>query len=298
MQILLTGGASFIGLAITRLLAENGFNVIATFKGRSTDSIRELELKYSNVKYVCLDISDRQAFLKLPGRIDAVIHCAAVSPSTNATVDNMISGNIIGTRNVHSYGLDAEAKLIVFLSSISVYGEIKDSVVNETTGIRNPSFYGVSKYLGERILASNSHELPVIALRLPGVVGSGALNSWIPTLVHKMQQGLPIRVRNAEDLFNSVIHVKNLAIFILNILKIPLLTGFHAFPIASVGEMPKYKIVRLFHDRLLSNAPVEVDNTTECSSLISSVYALDNFKYTPWSVERVLSEYCMDILIK
>lgn len=298
MQILVTGGASFIGLATTRLLAENGFNIIATFKGLPTDTIRELELKYPNVKYVCLDISDKQAFLKLPGRIDVVIHCAATSPSSTATVDNMISGNVIGTRNVQSYGLDAKAKLIVFLSSISVYGQIKDSVINETTGICNPSFYGASKYLGERILASNSRELSVIALRLPGVVGSGAVNSWMPALVQKMQLGLPIRVHNPEDLFNSVIHVKNLAFFILNILKSPLLTGFHAFPIASVGEIPKSKIIKIFHDRLLSNAPIEVENTTECSSLISSEYALNNFKYTPWSVERAISEYCMDILIK
>ena len=74
-------------------------------------------------------------------------------------------------------------KRFIFFSSLSVYGEIKDSIVHETTPILNPGPYGASKLFGEACLKEAEKEMPSIALRLPAVLGKGARRHWLANIL-------------------------------------------------------------------------------------------------------------------
>jgi nucleoside-diphosphate-sugar epimerase len=296
MHVLLTGAGSFIGLIVAEVLAKAGLRVTATYRGESTSVISRCEFNYPNVKFKCIDITNIDSFSSLPARVDAVIHMAAIAPSSIASMDEMLLCNVIGSRNVQQYGIAAEAKCIIYLSSLSVYGNIEDPIVDENTRINNPELYGAGKYFAERMFASTSDDVSTFAIRLPGVVGMGAFRSWIPKLVLQLQAGLPIKIYASETPFNSVVHVSDLANLILDILQKPSLGGFHAFPIAASGEMSKGKIVNFLHEKLHSKSSISMEIGINRYYFISSKYARDKFGYCPMHIEDLLYKYSSECM--
>jgi nucleoside-diphosphate-sugar epimerase len=296
MHVILTGGGSFIGLTVIEVLAKAGFRVTATYRGEATSAINRCQSSYPNVKFKCVDITKKNNFTRLPVRIDAVIHMAAVAPSPITNIDKMILCNMIGTRNIQRYGISAKAKCIIFMSSLSVYGNIEDSIVDENTRINNPDLYGAAKYLGERILASTADKMSVFAIRLPGVVGKGAFRSWMPKLVNQLQAGLPVKIYDPEMPFNSVIHVADLSNLIVTLLEKNALRGFHAFPFAASDAIPKAKIVTFLLEKLHSNSSVSMEAKGNKIYVVSSKYVENKFGYFPMSTKDLLAEYCLDFI--
>ena len=59
-------------------------------------------------------------------------------------------------------------KYIINLSTISIYGNIKDKVLSENYKPLNPDILGITKNAGEKILEHSN--IKFINLRLPGVL--------------------------------------------------------------------------------------------------------------------------------
>jgi nucleoside-diphosphate-sugar epimerase len=102
------------------------------------------------------------------------VHVAAASTARPGGIDDFITCNVIGARNVVRYAHAARIKKVIYTSSISVYGDIYEPYLQETYAITNPDDYGLTKYLAERVFAE-TEGLPCVALRLPGISGKGAI---------------------------------------------------------------------------------------------------------------------------
>ena len=92
MNILITGGAGFIGSHTYVVLKENGFNpiIIDNFSNSSTHVIQQLEtICQSAVVYYHLDVNDPNAYDQVfnEHKIDGIIHFAA-SKAVGESVEN------------------------------------------------------------------------------------------------------------------------------------------------------------------------------------------------------------------
>ena len=184
MNILVTGGAGYIGSHTCILLIEAGYSVIVfdNFSNSSRESINRVEkIVGQSIPIIEGDIRSHSDLEKIFNKykIDAVIHFAglkAVGESVEKPLkyyDNNVSGTITLCEVMAKNG----CKSIVFSSSATVYGTPASNPITEDflvgKGITNP--YGRSKYIIEEILRDvfiSDKSWKVVLLRYFNPVGA------------------------------------------------------------------------------------------------------------------------------
>jgi UDP-glucuronate 4-epimerase len=168
MNVLVTGGAGLIGMALRKTLAERGHVVTAidvTDFGRADPG---LDIMSINDDGALVDLFARRAF-------DAVIHCGAISGPMMARGDPMkiVEVNIEGTALLLDFSLRHRLRRFVLCSSISVYGNVGKAVITEDTPLRPTSVYAASKVAGEQLVQAFAAEygLSGVSLRIGRVYG-------------------------------------------------------------------------------------------------------------------------------
>jgi nucleoside-diphosphate-sugar epimerase len=295
LTVLLTGITSFIGRHLAHHLAQSDIKVVATYRSDNQHQFESQLANFRTLELIQLDLLEEIGFDRLPSTVDAVVHVAGVSAAPNISNDQMLAINVAGTRNVQRYATRAKACKFIYCSSLSIHGIVNSGIVDERTPIFDPTLYGATKYLGERILEEVSDCLPTIAIRLPGVLGPGAHRAWIPTLVDKMVSSEDVSIHSPNAGFNNAVHVHDLSKFIIQVLRKQSWHGFAAFPIGAAGEMTISEIAHLLQNRLASTSRLlEVDSTRQ-PFVIDSIYAVKHFGYVPTPIETLLLHYLDDL---
>jgi nucleoside-diphosphate-sugar epimerase len=294
MQIVLTGANSFLGRHVTAYLARQGHKVFGTFRseGAAVAALRGT-VDRERLSLHALDIADASAFAALPARVDAVVHIAGISTAPGVGLDEMLACNVAGGRNVLRYALDAGARKVVYASTLSVYGHIADPQVSENTPVSEPDVYGASKYLAERMFAERASELPVAAIRLPGILGNGAHRAWIPTLVEKIAADRDITIFNPDSSFNNAAHVDDLARLVEGMLAADW-NGFHAFPVGASGATTVRAAVESLFAAAGKPARIGVGPARSSGFTISSDYARRVFGYHPQDIGDMVGGYARE----
>lgn len=183
MQILVTGGAGYIGSHTCVELLNAGYDVIVVdnlynSNQKAIDRIEQITQK--KVKFYKEDILDKEALKKIfsENQINAVIHFAglkAVGESVQKPVE-YYTVNIAGTLNLIDVMRTYGCKNIIFSSSATVYGEPAQIPITEACPkgtCTNP--YGWTKWMLEQILTdvhTSDPEWNVILLRYFNPIGA------------------------------------------------------------------------------------------------------------------------------
>jgi nucleoside-diphosphate-sugar epimerase len=293
-KILITGGMSFIGRHLVQSLTNTEIQLIVTYKNINQNLILLQDKNNTNIEWIQLDITKEEDFLKLPSNIDVIIHVAGISVTEKVSIDEMLKTNVIGIRNLQKYALRARANKFIYTSSLSIHGKINEDVVNENTPINDPDAYGISKYLGERLLAETADVVPAVAIRLPGVIGLGAHRAWLPTLVDKMKRNEEIYIYNPNTYFNNAIHVSDLNLLIRKIVNKNAYTGFAAFPVGASDKIKVIEIANTLKKELNSKSQFKIVDALKSSFLIDSKIAELKFEYEPKNIKLLIEKYAKE----
>lgn len=148
-NILITGGAGFIGSHVCDLLIQNGYNVIIV-DNLSSGFNSNLN---KNAKFYNLDINSKNLEnVFKENKIDYVFHFAAqasVSFSTNNPTEDATE-NILGSINVLKCSKKYGIKKFITISTAAVYGLPEYLPVDEKHPVTCLSFYGLSKLTMEK----------------------------------------------------------------------------------------------------------------------------------------------------
>lgn len=168
-NVLITGGAGFIGSHIVDLLIQNDYSV---FVVDNLSSGSESNLN-SAVKFYNLDInSEKLEDVFAQNKIDYVFHLAA-QPSVSSSIKNPTQDateNILGSINVLKFAKKYGVKKFVTASTAAVYGIPKYLPVDEAHSMECLSFYGISKLTMEKYI--QLFGVDYIIFRLANVYGS------------------------------------------------------------------------------------------------------------------------------
>ena len=127
-QILITGGAGFIGSHVADELLEAGYRVrvldILSPQVHGPDAVRPAYLD-PDVELMIGDVRDREMMDKALRRVDAVFHFAAMVGVAQSMyeIDRYTSVNNFGTANFLQSLIEHPVERLIIASSMSIYGE-------------------------------------------------------------------------------------------------------------------------------------------------------------------------------
>jgi len=173
MNYLITGGAGFLGTALSNRLARQGHTVRA-LDDCSTGNPSGLA---SQVEFVKGDVNDKPLLWTLLRDVDCVFHLAALVsvPESSLFPSEYNRINVAGTVNLMEAIRDAKVKRIVFGSSGAIYGKLDHVPYKETDEVQPGSPYAVSKLAAEYYIKEISNEAGVeaVILRIFNAYGPG-----------------------------------------------------------------------------------------------------------------------------
>jgi UDP-glucose 4-epimerase len=189
-EVVVTGGAGFIGSHLCRTLIDQGAKVTA-FDNLSSGKIDFIkDLMDDGLKFVQGDIRDTTALEKATRNSEVIFHLAAQTsvPFSMEDAKEDCEVNVVGTLNVLEAAKKADAR-VVFSSSCAVYGNPEKRPTPETYPTHPISFYGLSKFVGENYCCfyQENYGLEVVMLRIFNVYGPNG-HGVLPDFLNKLKK--------------------------------------------------------------------------------------------------------------
>ena len=172
-NILITGGAGYIGSHLAEHLIKKKINVIIV--DNLSSGFKKLINKKS--KFYKVDIQKTKKIKKiiLSHNIDSVIHLAAnlIIGEGEKNPKKYFKNNVIGTKNLLKACENSSVKNFVFSSTAAIYKEGQYKV-NEDSIIKPKSVYGKTKIKAERIIKNfcSKNKINYAILRYFNIAGS------------------------------------------------------------------------------------------------------------------------------
>jgi len=174
-NVLITGGAGYIGSHVVELITKTKSNVIIL------DNLVTGFRKLINKKAIFIkeDIKNTKKLSKIikKYKIDTIIHLAAYLNINEAESKKKkyYKNNVIGTLNLIKSCKNSHVKNIIYSSSCSIYGNVNGSV-GEGKKPNPKGYYAFTKYKAEQIIKKYSKKFnyKYIILRYFNVAGSSS----------------------------------------------------------------------------------------------------------------------------
>jgi len=184
-NILVTGGAGFIGSHLTERLLADGADVLAVDDCSNGDRDRVPD----DAEFLEADLTDPDALSGHLGTVDLVFHLAASKHVDTDRPHGQFDDNTRMTRNILEAMADADVTEIAYTSSSTVYGEAPRPTPEDYAPLEPISAYGASKLADEGLLSAraHSHDLTVWNDRFANVVGARLRGAVIPDFIEKLQ---------------------------------------------------------------------------------------------------------------
>lgn len=158
LNILLTGGAGFIGVHTLISLIDNGFNpiVLDNLSNSTVSGIKRVEeIKSRSIKFYKGDIRDSSILKEIfsTNEIKGVIHFAGLKAVGESCEDPYLyyDNNVIGTLILIKEMENAGITNLVFSSSATVYGDPLTLPIKEDAQLFPSNPYGQTKLMVEKI---------------------------------------------------------------------------------------------------------------------------------------------------
>ncbi len=190
LPILITGATGFIGSRLTERLLALGVRVRILARSRE----KAAPLAALGAEVIVGDLTDSTVVQTLCDGCRLVCHGAAWL-GTPYTKEVAWKVNVTGTAALAAAAVRAKVTRFVHLSSIAVYGPVREGVITEDwplwTGV---DLYGDSKIAGEAVLQDAARKgLPLVILR-PGLVYGPHGRGWTLRFVDWIGAGRPAMV--------------------------------------------------------------------------------------------------------
>lgn len=216
-KVLVTGGAGFIGSNLSRLLLDEG-NEVVLYDNLSS-GYRENVQALAGAKFVEGDVRNRALLTETMRDTDTVFHLAASVGNARSIAHPIEDAeiNVIGTLQVLEAARALGVRKVVYSSSAGIFGELESLPIGEDHPVEPNSPYGASKLAAEKMCLAYAqlYELEAVCLRYFNVYGINqrydAYGNVIPIFAHRMLRGETLTVFGDGEQTRDFINVRDVA---------------------------------------------------------------------------------------
>ena len=323
-NILITGGAGYIGSHVAVELLDKNYKVIVydNLTNSSKISVKRVEeITGKNITFYEADILDEKKLSEVfkKEKIDVVIHCAALK-SVGESVKKPLEyyhNNITGTLSLLKIMRKYSCKNIIFSSSATVYGDPESVPITEDFPkgtCTNP--YGWTKSMMEQImtdLQKSDPEWKVVLLRYFNPIGAhksgkigedpqGIPNNLLPYIAQVAVGKLDYLSVFGDD-YDTVdgtgvrdyIHVVDLAKgHVLAVDKIDKLKGVSIFNLATGKGYSVLEVLKAFEKACGKKISYKIVQRREGDIAKCFADASKAYKVLGWKAKKDIDEMCED----
>ena len=194
MEVLVTGGAGFIGSHLVDALMESG-NEVRVLDDLSAGSLENIKhwLENEHFEFIKGNMRNHEIVRKAVEGADVVFHLAA-NPEVrigSQSPDLLYGSNVTITHNLLSTVKDSDVKFLIFTSSSTVYGDADVIPTPEDYAPLEPiSVYGGAKLAAEALISGYAHTFGFRALifRLANIIGERSNHGVIYDFINKLRK--------------------------------------------------------------------------------------------------------------
>ncbi|TPN79586.1 NAD(P)-dependent oxidoreductase [Mesorhizobium sp. CU2] len=238
MVVLVTGASGFLGSNVLEWLAVMGMPAIGI--GRDAERCRAMER--AGHAMIRRDLSlplDEKIDTRL-GRVDQIIHCAALSSPFGRLAD-FVAANVAATQNLVDFAKRRGVSRFVHISSPTVCFAFRDQIgLTEDAPLPEPvNHYARTKRAAEKIVLRAPKIHPVV-LRPRGIYGAGD-RTLLPRLV-KAAQSRPLPLFRGGRAAIDLTHVDDVVDAVIAALAAPAQAEEQIFNVSGGEVLPVRRI--------------------------------------------------------
>lgn len=323
MNILVTGGAGYIGSHTCLELIKDGHNVIVVdnlvnSKRESLNRVSDLTEK--DVSFHKIDLLDKEGLSRVfaHSEINAVIHFAglkAIGESVSIPL-HYYKNNVAGTITLCEVMQEAGVYDLIFSSSATVYGDPPEVPISENFPLQPTNPYGRSKLMIEQILADMqfaNKKWKIILLRYFNPVGAhpsgrigedpnGIPNNLFPYVAQVAVGNLPKLYVFGDDYqtpdgtgIRDYIHVVDLAKgHIKALVKLKDSNGVSIYNLGTGRGYSVFEVINTFEEASGTSIPYEIIGRRPGDIAVCYADARKANRDLEWTAQAGIFEMCTD----
>lgn len=211
-KAVVTGGAGFIGSALTRALVADSWSVLVA-DNFSTGFESNIPLEADFIK---MDLGEESSYKNLENvNCDAVFHLAGQSSGEGSFKDPLydLKSHVMSTFYLLDWCKKKHVPRFTYASSMGVYGDPKFLPVNEAHPLQPKTFYAAAKASAEAyITLYQAMGIDTTIFRLFNVYGPGQnldnkLQGMVSIYLSYILENVPITVRGSKDRFRDFVYI-------------------------------------------------------------------------------------------
>ena len=278
MKIFITGASGKIGKNLSNFLINK--NYFCILNSRKKIKIKVKKKGFYNYRK---DILEKN--FTIP-ECEVVIHTASNTPDNN----NKIAQNQLIDKKIFSHvKKNSKIKKMIFISTVAIYNQNnKSKKVNENSKLLSKLKYPTLKLKSENLFLKNK-KIKVYNIRVPGLLLTGKENNFISNLVEKIKNLKKFNIYNSSQLFNNLLLINSLNLFIENLIKKNFNSG--NILLGSSNPLRLNKIVDIISNYFNVNSFVSWKSSKNKGFYLDIALAIKKYNFKPLSTQKSILNY-------
>lgn len=299
---LVTGVTGFLGSALAERLLNEGYRVIGIARqerGLLSDAVVQSEY----FTFIKADLS-KELPLQSDYYIDGMFHLAAQMPSVaHPSYKDFYDGNVETTLRLLEFARVCTPKFFVHSSTMSVFGAPPTARNLNETSIPTPtSYYGLTKYLAERLteIMLRDTSTKAVVMRFPILFGKNYDSGMIYSYLQSAKEGKDIEVYGRGERYRSLLYVDDAVDALVRISGVADKLGqFEIVPLGSQSMTMRNIAERIKELTHSSSKIVLIDRVspTDWDVFVDNARAQELLRFLSMTIDEGLKKYVEEMKV-